>query len=239
MNREGDVKKAERDWPSILSDAILIISAAFAVGIAMLDFLGLLDQVEWLNSRLPTMTLLAVAIVLTATVIDRHTTLARIERLLRQSLDTYLLGVQYLEDSSSIINELEVVAKKADEFIMAIGAKSTASTYLDGIAEQVRRGHITYYRLLTGDHMTHDLHTHLESILDAPGVQVAWNRSEKFGNLTVSEQEALLVLPTPYWNRFAAIKLPGERNARLYSQYFLEAFTDEGLRLTPGRSRPG
>jgi len=218
------MKKMERDWPSTISDIVLIVSAILAVGITLLDFVGLLDQVKWLNARLPTITLLAISFVLIATVIDRRTKLARIERLLQQSIDTYVLGVQYLENSSSVISELQDMVRKADEFIMALGAKSTATPYLDQIARKVSSSHITYYRLLTGDHITHDLHVHLDALLNTPGVQIAWNRSEKYGNLTVSEQQAIVALPTPYWNRFAGIKLPGERNARLYSQYFLEAF---------------
>jgi hypothetical protein len=115
------------------------------------------------------------------------------------------------------------MVRKADEFIIALGAKSTATPYLDQIAHKVSSGDIIYYRLLTGDHITHDLHVHLDALLNTPGVQIAWNRSEKYGNLTVSEQQAIVALPTPYWNRFAGLKLPGERNTRLYSQYFLEA----------------
>lgn len=218
------MKNMERDWPSIISEFVLIVSAILAVGITLLDFVGLLDQVKWLNAHLPTITLLAISFVLIVTVIDRHTKLARIERLLQQSIDTYVLGVQYLEDSSSVINELQDMVRKADEFIMALGAKSTATPYLDQITHKVSSGDITYYRLLTGDHITHDLHVHLDALLNTPGVQIAWNRSEKYGNLTVSEQQAIVTLPTPYWNRFAGLKLPGERNTRLYSQYFLEAF---------------
>jgi len=218
------MKKTERDLPSTISDIVLIVSAILAVSITLLDFIGLLDQVKWLNARLPTITLLAIGFVLIATVIDRHTKLARIERLLQQSIDTYVLGIQYLEDNSSVISELHDMVRKADEFIMALGSKSTATSYLDQITHKVRSGDIIYYRLLTGNHITHDLHIHLDAVLNTPGVQIAWNRSEKYGSVTVSEQQAIVVLPTPYWNRFAGIKLPGGRNARLYSQYFLETF---------------
>jgi hypothetical protein len=217
------MKKTERDWPSTISDIVLIVSALLAVAITLLHFIGLLDQVKWLNARLPTITLLAISFVMFATVIDRHTKLARIERLLQQSMDTYVLGVQYLKDSSSVIAELQDMVRKAEEFIMALGAKSTATPYLQQITDRASSGEIIYYRLLTGDHITHNLHIHLDFLLNTPGVHIAWNRSEKYGNLTVSEQQAIVALPTPYWNKFAGIKLPGERNARLYSQYFLEA----------------
>lgn len=218
------MRKKERDWPSTISDIVLIVSAILVIGITLLDFIGLLDQVKWLSARLPTITLLVISFVLIATVVDRHTKLARIERLLQRSIDTYVLGVQYLEDSSSVISELQDMVRKADEFIMALGAKSKATPYLDRITCKVSSGHISYYRLLAGDHITHDLHVHLDALLNTPGVKIAWNRSEKYGALIVSEQQAIVVLPTPYWNRFAGIKLPGERNARLYSQYFLGAF---------------
>jgi len=218
------MKKKEQDWPSMISDIVLIGSAALLVGITLSHFVGLLDQDSWLTARFPTITLLAISFVLGATVIDRHYKLARIQRLLQQSIDTYVLGVQYLEDRSSVIGELEDMVRKADEFIMALGAKSTASPYLEGIASKVSSGQIIYYRLLTGHHITHGLHTHLDALLNRPDVHFAWNRSEKYGNLTVSEQQAIVALPTPYRNRFAGLKLPGERNGRLYSQYFHLAF---------------
>jgi len=217
------MKRMERDWPSTISDIVLVVSAILAVGIILLDFVGLLDQV-WLNAHLPTITLLAISLVLIATVIDRHTKLTRIERLLQQSMDAYGQGIQYLENSSNVISELQDMVRKADKFIMTLGAKSTATSYLEQIASEVKVRDITYFRLLTGDHITHNLHVHLGALLNEPKVEIAWNRSEKYGNFTVSEQQVIVALPTPSWDRFAGIKLPGERIAAPYSQCFLEAF---------------
>jgi len=220
------MKKTKWKWLSNISNFILIVSAILVVGIAILDFLGLLDEINWLNIHLPAITLLAVSLVLSVTVIDRHTKLARIERLLQQSIDTHVLGIQYLRDKSSVIKELRGMVRRADEFIMAVGAKSTAKPYLDQIVKRVNSRDILYYRLLSGDHITHDLHIHLDALLSMPGVRIAWNRSEKYGTLTVSEQQVIIGLPTPNPDKFTGIKLPGEHNALLYNQYFLEAFNN-------------
>lgn len=158
---------------------------------------------------------------------------SNMDNLLQQILKNYTQGVQYLDDSSSVISELEDMVKRSDEFIMALGSKSTAVSYLERISQRVCSGTISYYRLLTGDHITHDLHTHLESLISNQETKIAWNRSEKYGSLTVSDKQAVFVLPSPYPTRFVGLKLLGARNTRLYNQYFTQAFVKSTPIETP------
>ena len=113
---------------------------------------------------------------------------------------------------------------KANEILMAVGAKSTATIYLQQVSRKVGSGDITYYRLLTGNHITHELHEHLGSLLGSPNVDVAWNYSEKFGTFTVSEDQVVLAIPSPYLSKFTGIVLPGSASSRLFTHLFLEAF---------------
>jgi len=208
-----------------VGDFILVVSAIGIVCISVLDFLGLLDGIQWLSERIPTFTLLALGLILGASVIDRWTKLDKIESMLQNVLNSQLIGAQYLEDSASVIRELESVTEQADEFIMALGGKSTAVHYLEQIEEDVKTKGILYYRLLAGSRITNELKDHLLRLLDAPNVQVYWTSSEKFGNLTVTEKQVIIALPTPYKDKFVGIKLPGEKTARIYSQHFLEAMS--------------
>lgn len=213
-----------KDWSAWVSDGVLIASAVVSILITLLDFTGLLDGIPWLNARLPTLILLAVSLLLVANVVERRTRLAHIEKLIEQTANSAALGVQYLDDGTLVVNELQATVRSANEYIMAVGGRSTATVYLDLITARVEEDGLQYYRLLTGDHITHDLHLHLKRLIESPQVRVAWAHSEKYRSFTASEQQTVVVLPTPYRNKFAGIRLPGERNALLHSQYFLETF---------------
>ena len=207
---------------SLVGNQPLVVTVTlFALGVVMISSLRVRYLSEELSGKLARIA------------VDLSTLHTNTDSLLQQILKTYTQGVQYLDDSSSVVSELEDMVKKSDEFIMALGSKSTAVSYLDRISKRVRSGTITYYRLLTGDHITHDLHTHLEGLLSNQETRIAWNRSEKYGTVAVSDKQAVFVLPTPYSTKFVGLKLLGERNARLYNQYFTQAFGKSTLIKTP------
>lgn len=212
------------DWAQLVGQVILILAAIVAVAAPIADLAGLLENVQWLRERIPTITLLAVGLLIAASIFDRRTVLARIETLLRRAVKSQALGVQYLPDRYSVLRRLEDTVSKANETLMAVGAKSTATIYLQQVSRKVASGDITYYRLLTGNHITHELHEHLGSLLGSPDVHVAWNYSEKFGTFTVSEDHVVLAIPSPHPSRFTGIMLPGSANSRLFTYLFLEAF---------------
>jgi hypothetical protein len=191
----------------------------------LLDFLGMLDELPWLSKRVEILILLGLSFLLISLVLERKSRLDRIQNTLDNIVSTYVLGTQYLEDSRTVIGELERIARRADETIMSLGSKSSASGYLNAINEAIHQRDVIYYRLISGTHITHELHEHLRSVVHTANVQMAWTPKEKFGNLTVTEQECILVFPAPYQNQFSGLRLPGETNSRRYIQYFLEAFS--------------
>jgi hypothetical protein len=198
---------------SLVGNQPLVVTVTlFALGVVMISSLRVRYLSEELSDKL-----MQLEVELSA----QHT---NTDGLLQQILKAYTQGVQYLDDSSSVVNELEDMVKGSDEFIMALGSKSSAVSYLEQISQRVRSGAIAYYRLLTGDHITHDLHIHLEGLISNQETRIAWNRSEKYGTLAVSDKQAIFVLPTPYSTKFVGLKLLGERSARLYNQYFTQVF---------------
>ena len=188
--------------------------------------MGVLENVEWFQSRIPIITLLAVGLLIGATVFERQTILARIEGLIRQIFQTHSIGIEYLKDSEAVISDLGNMVGTASESVMALGAKSTAVQYLDRIAGKSHDGDINYHRLLTGNHITHKLHEHLSPLLQRPNVHLAWNYSEKYGTLTVTEHQVTVVLPNPNPNKFVGVKLPGSDTNRLFSNFFMQAFAE-------------
>lgn len=51
-------KEKKIDFVALVSDAIMIGTALLLVGITLLDFVGLLDQLNWLSDRVQVLMLL-------------------------------------------------------------------------------------------------------------------------------------------------------------------------------------
>lgn len=202
----------------VLGNQLLVAVTLFAIGAVMISLLRVRYILEEYSDKL------------THTTDNLTEEYAHIDNLLQKIMSSYTHGIEFLDDSPSVINALEDMVRKSDEFIMTIGSKSTAGTYLEGISQRVLSRGVTYYRLLTGDHITHDLHVHLDNLIFNQDTKIAWNLSEKYVTLSVSEKHAIQVLPTPYATKFMGIKLLGERNARLYAQYFTQAF-DQSIQI--------
>jgi len=223
MNNTARVRKT--DGVSLASDVVLVGAALLSIGVSLLDFLGVLDELPWLSERVDILILLGISFLLIGLVLERKSRLDAIQNTLDDIVSSSVLGTQYLEESSTVVGELVRIVRHADETVMSLGSKSTASEYLRAIKEAIQQRDVFYYRLISGTHITHELHEHLSSVVHSANVQIAWTPKEKFGNLTVTEQQCILVFPAPYENQFSGLRLPGETNSRRYIQYFLEAFS--------------
>lgn len=210
------------------------LGALVVIALSVLDWTGLLS-LPWFDAQAYRIILLAVAVVLLTSFVERLTVLRSIKTDLSLLRNSGHVGARYLTDSDSVLRQLQVLVDSASEKILALGAKSTAIAYLERISRKVTDGDVTYSRLLTGDHITHELHQHLLGLINLTLVNVGWNYSEKYGNLTVSEREVLLAIPTPHPNRFRGLKLVGPEQAGLFSEVFWEAFR-EGMNLNNPRS---
>lgn len=217
------------------NDVVLVGAATISIAVTLLDFLGVLDQVKWLSDRIEIIILLSLSLLLLSVVIERKKRLEAIQATLDSIVTSHTLGVQYLENAEAVAAELERIVRQAGDSIMALGAKSTITEYLDAIELSVMHRSIIYYRLLDRTDATHELHEHLKRLVHAPNVQIGWTPREKYGNLTVTEQDCVMVFPAPYKNKFSGLRLPGQANSRRYTQYFLEAFS-KSLPLRTERS---
>lgn len=217
-------KHGKFDFPTLINDIVLIGTALLLITITLLDFLGVLDQLDWLFSRVQVLTLLSLSFLLLSTVFERRSRLDTIQSTLNAIIANYTFGTRYLDDERAVVPELERAVSEANETIMALGAKSRASDYLEKIEEAVKQRDAIYYRLIDGTFIPHELHEHLERVIASPNVQISWTPREKFGNLTVTENECIIAFPAPYL-KFSGLLLPGQVNSRRYTQYFLEAFS--------------
>lgn len=219
------MKRTLSERLSSINDIVLASSASIALLITLLDFLGVLNQISWLKDRVETIILLSVSLLLLSVVLERKTHLEKIQNTLDSLIASYTFGTQYLENANLVTTQIERATRRANETILSLGSKSRASAYLQSIETAVVERKVIHYRLLDGLYIRHELHEHLERILNASNVNIAWNPREKFGNLVVTENECILAFPAPYMDKFSGLLLPGENNSRRYSQYFLEAYS--------------
>jgi hypothetical protein len=83
---------------------------------------------------------------------------------------------------------------------------------------------MVHNRIVAGDHITHELHSHIDQLLDNYSVNIAWTPSEKYGGFTVSEKGVLVLLPSPVASKFTGLFFPNRKSAWRYSRHFLEIF---------------
>jgi hypothetical protein len=227
------------------NNIVLVSSAMLSIAVALLDFLGMLDEVPWLSRRVAALSLLVLGVLVIGLVLERRVRLDAIQGALDNILARYTFGAQYLETSEAVVAQLEQVARQANESIMALGGKSRASSYLNTIEEAVCKREVTYYRLIDGPRISHQLHQHLRAIMHASSVQIRWTSREIFANLLVTESQTVLALPGPSVDRFSGLVLPGEANSRRYMQYFMDVFstsvairTERALHVLCSHCRP-
>ena len=84
--------KKKTDAVTITSDFILIGAAILSIVVTLLDFLGVLDQVQWLSGRVGILTLLSLSFILVSLVIERKRHLEVIQDTLDNIVTTYTLA---------------------------------------------------------------------------------------------------------------------------------------------------
>lgn len=204
------------------SFALLVVAAVTALLIFIADSFGFLD-IEW-RAAIPKMTLAAVGLALGAIAAERVSHLLPIREMLSRVIEANDLGNRYLRETAMVVDELAETVQMADKVIMTTGAKSFDPAYLRLIAARAKSGAVKYYRLLTGDHMTHALHLHLRELLRCDNVQIRWNRSEKYGTFLVTEDRVVHVLPSAGEREFAGLMLLGSIYAGDHREYFTKIF---------------
>ena len=72
-----------------LEQIALLATASLSVLVTLADFLGLLDSVEWLSRRIPTLVLLLVGVVAGYLALERRSKLEKIDRRLETLEENY------------------------------------------------------------------------------------------------------------------------------------------------------
>ncbi|MGY1885226.1 hypothetical protein ACI799_08000 [Blastococcus sp. SYSU DS0753] len=179
--------------------------------------------------------LAAVGLVLITAVLERRTRLDSLQRHIEAIEAGLQSNASYLADADAVRRALTAEVNAAVETILALGARSSAASYLNAIEDAVTRRGVTYYRVLDGDEISHSLHEHLLRLLEGGrgSTFVAWTRKEKYGNLTATEKSCVIAFPSPFPDKLAGLHLVGVGLAAQYGQQVLAVYgSEESERVT-------
>jgi hypothetical protein len=214
---------------SRVNDIILIGVAATASILVGFSRLGL---VQLSDRNIGIATLIFLITFALSVFIERRTYLNNIQIKLDSIADNYNIGVRYLEDERIVASELTDAIRRANHRIRASGAKSEITNYLKEIERAASERHVSYYRLINGTYIRHTLHLHLVKILKVsnPDIGIAWIARDNLVSMTVTDNECIIILPSPDREKYSGLRLPTETNSS-YIEYFMKMFSTKATLL--------
>jgi hypothetical protein len=157
--------------------------------------------------RLFSLMLTALGFLLIAAVIERRIRLDKLNHQIQELIVHLEPGSIYLSNSQQVSDALRRIVAACSENLLCIGALSSDRAYLRTIEEAVKRRNVSYYRVVNSDHIYHPMHEHLLALLANPNSHIRWVGREKYGNLTVTDKEAVLAFPSPQVEKLTGLLL--------------------------------
>jgi len=102
----------------------MLIIAAVSIVVPLLDFIGALDAVGWLTTRVPTMTLLGVGSLALYLLSQNHTGMKSIETLLKDNNDEILHRISSERANQKLLDELEKIWSERENDFQKIFRKA-------------------------------------------------------------------------------------------------------------------
>lgn len=133
----------------------------------------------------------------------------------------------YLDTALKVDAELTAQVGLDSRYVYAVGAKSRNEQYLARIERAIAQRSCTYSRVLAGDHITEEMHRHLQRILESTSGRAAvkWNRHEKFGTFVITSDRVVVILPSPSPDEYFGFRLGSAEDIRHWERHFV-ALTD-------------
>jgi hypothetical protein len=73
-------------------------------------------------------------------------------------------AIELIDGTEEITDAMIKAVQGAQKYIYTVGGKSRNDLYLDSLRTRVSRGDIRYVRIITGDHIRHQLCKHLQKL---------------------------------------------------------------------------
>ena len=137
-----------------------------------------------------------------------------------------------VEGVEAITSEMIEAIENAERYIFCVGGRSRNDRYLAAVRQRVLRGDVRYVRVITGDHIRHQLHEHIRNVFEH--VELGYLREDKYGGIMVTHDTVILALyssSVPFLDK--GLKIVGEQPASDYRTYVLDLFatSDRALSL--------
>jgi len=106
----------------------------------------------------------------------------------KQFLDTSYV-VDGLTDTTA---EQISILKNAKEYVFIIGGRSRNEKYLSALKDRITEKNVRYIRIITGNHIRHQLHQHLNEIWSE--VELGYYEEDKFGGILATHDTVFIAL---------------------------------------------
>lgn len=130
-------------------------------------------------------------------------------------------SLELIRGKEDITNAMIDAAEKAEGYIFCVGGRSRNKRYLAAVSKRVLGGNVRYIRVITGDHIRHELHEHIGELFDH--FELGYLSEDKYGGITVTHNTVILAL---YSSKVAfldkGLKIVGEQIAGECREYVLE-----------------
>ncbi len=128
-----------------------------------------------------------------------------------------------IHGQENCINSMTKTVNEANDFIFTIGGRSRDEKYLNAISNRVKKGNVHHIRIITGNHILHDLCVHLRDL--GKNADVAYITEERFGNLLVTHDTTIIALQdTKKTYIYSILMLRDAKVASDFRQYISEVF---------------
>jgi len=126
-----------------------------------------------------------------------------------------------IQGAETVTYNMVEAAKDAQTYIYTIGGKARNEKFLNTISERVVRGNIRYIRVITGDHIRHQLCRHLHELQEI--VELGYYLDRIYGNIMVTHDTTIIALPCPNSSALEnVLKVKSREVASDYREYITE-----------------
>lgn len=135
----------------------------------------------------------------------------------------YSKNFSLIHGQKNCINSMIKTVDEANDFIFTIGGRSRDVKYLNAIANRVKKGNVHHIRVITGNHILHNLCVHLRDL--GKNADLAYITEERFGNFLVTHDTTIIALQdAKKTNIYSILILKDTKVASEFRQYISGVF---------------
>jgi CO dehydrogenase/acetyl-CoA synthase epsilon subunit len=127
-------------------------------------------------------------------------------------------SINIIEGEENATSVMIDSVEKAERYIFCVGGRSRNQAYLDALSQRVKQGDIRYIRIITGDHIRHQLCEHIRSIFQ--NIELGYLKEDKYGGIIATHDTVILALySSRVPNLEKTLKINDEQIASDYRAY--------------------